>query len=507
MLYAEPNYIVRTFSTPNDVSFPQLWGLENLGQAVNGGAPGTAGSDIRAVPAWNVSMGSTIHVVGVIDTGIDYTHPDLVANMWSAPAAFSVDLGGGAVVTCAAGTHGFNAITRTCDPMDDQGHGTHVAGTIGASGDNGIGVVGVNWTTQLMAIKFLDNTGSGTVADAIAGIRFAVAARRAFPGAADVRILSASWGGFDFSQALRDEIAAIEAESMLFVAAAGNYGLNNDVLPTYPASYDAPNIVSVAATTNTNTRAYFSNYGSTTVHLGAPGVDILSTTPGGSYSFASGTSMATPHVSGAAALVLSRCPFDTATLKGALTATVQPMEALASGTITGGRLDVNSAIHSCVAPPSAPTLTAIGGNGQVRLSWTSALGATGYTVKRSLSSGGPYATIASNITGARYTDATVVNGTTYYYVVSAANPLGESPDSNEAFATPNPPSDLVVPALTAPSTAAAGSTIAVTVTTKNQGSGPAAATTTRLFLSVNAGLDSGDLALEPVHAVPALSPA
>ena len=275
VLYAEPNYIVHALSTPNDPSFPQLWGLENVGQMING-ILGRAGSDIRAVPAWDITVGSAAHVVAVIDTGIDYTHPDLAANMWSAPAPFTVDLGGGIVVTCAAGTHGFNAIARTCDPMDDHYHGTHVAGTIGAVGNNGIGVVGVNWTTRIMAIKFLDETGSGSIADAISSIRFAVAVKRAFPAEADVRVLSNSWGDLEFSQALLDEIAATVDEEMLFVAAAGNYGLSNDSMPMYPASYDVPTVVSVAATTNTNELAYFSNYGPTTVHLGAPGADILS---------------------------------------------------------------------------------------------------------------------------------------------------------------------------------------------------------------------------------------
>lgn len=452
-----------------------------------------------------MSVGSTDHVVGVLDTGIDYTHPDLAPNLWSAPAAFTVDLGGGTIVTCAAGTFGFNAITRTCNPMDDHGHGTHVAGTIGAAGNNGLGVVGVNWTTRIMGIKSLDAGGSGTIADAIAAIRFAVGARRAFPGAADVRVLSASWGSFDFSQALLDEITATQSEEMLFVAAAGNYGLNNDAFPIYPASYAAVNVVSVAATTNTNLRAYFSNYGPATVHLGAPGLDILSTTPGSSYAFSSGTSMAAPHVSGAAALVLSRCPLATAALKDALVGTVQPMDALAALTISGGRLDVNSAIHSCIAPPPAPTLSAVGGDGEVRLSWNSATGATGYTIKRSLVAGGPYATIASAIKGARYTDITA-NGTTVYYVVSASNPLGASPDSNEASATPNAPSDLVVSAFTAPPAAGAGATIAVSMTTANQGGGPSAATITRIYLSSNAVFDAADPALEPAHAVPALAP-
>jgi subtilisin family serine protease len=206
LVYAEPNYIVRAF--PSDPSFPQLWALENIGQAVNGGLPGTPGSDIRVMPAWDVSVGSNAQVVAVIDTGLDYDHPDLAANVWSAPSPFTVDLGNGVVVTCAAGTHGFNAITDTCDPRDDHSHGTHVAGTIGAVGNNGIGVTGVNWTTQLMGVKFLDDTGAGTTADAVKAIRFAIEAKRVLQGGAHVRVLSASWGGTGFSQALLDEINA-----------------------------------------------------------------------------------------------------------------------------------------------------------------------------------------------------------------------------------------------------------------------------------------------------------
>ena len=506
VVYAEPNYIVRVLSGPNDPSFPQLWGLENLGQIING-IPGRAGSDIRAVPAWDITVGSTTHVVAVIDTGVDYTHPDLAANMWAAPAPFTVDLGGGVVVTCAAGTRGFNAIARTCDPMDDHGHGTHVAGTIGAVGNNGLGVVGVNWTTRMMAIKFLDETGSGSIADAISSLRFAVAVKRAFPEAADVRVLSNSWGDLEFSQALLDEITATSGEEMLFVAAAGNYGISNDFLPMFPASYDVPTVVSVAATTHTNELAYFSNYGPTTVHLGAPGADILSTLPGNTYGFASGTSMAAPHVSGAAALVLSRCALDTAALKDALIGSVQPMAALSSMTITGGRLDVNSAIHSCIAPPAPPqNLTAGAGDGRVLLSWDSSLGAISYDVKRSLTAGGPYTTIAEDVKGVFFADTTVTNGVTYHYVVSAANTLGESDDSDEASATPNTPSDLSVPALTAPDNAARGSTVAVTVTTKNQGGGPAAATTTRLYLSTDWVYDGGDRPLDPALTVPGLAP-
>jgi subtilisin family serine protease/uncharacterized membrane protein len=506
VLYAEPNYIVRALATPDDPSFSQLWGLENLGQVING-IPGRAGSDIRAVPAWDVTVGSTNHVVAVIDTGIDYLHPDLAANMWSAPAPFTVDLGGGVVVTCAAGTHGFDAIRRNCNPMDDHGHGTHVAGTIGAVGNNGLGVVGVNWVTRMMAIKFLDASGSGSIADAISSIRFAVAVKRAFPAEADVRVLSNSWGDLEFSQALLDEIAATTGEEMLFVAAAGNYGISNEFLPMYPASYDVPTVVSVAATTHTNELAYFSNYGPTTVHLGAPGADILSTLPGNTYGFLSGTSMAAPHVSGAAVLVLSRCTLDTAALKDALIGSVQPMAALAATTISGGRLDVNSAIHSCIAPPPTPqNLIAAAGDGRVLLSWDSSLGAISYDVKRSQTAGGPYTTIADDVKGIAVTDTAVVNGVTYYYVASAANSLGESGDSSEASATPNTPSDLAVAELIVPGNAASGSTVAVTVVTKNQGGGPAAASTTRLYLSTDWIYNGGDQPLEPGLTVPGLAP-
>ena len=286
VLYAEPNYIVHALTEPNDPAFPQLWGLRNTGQAVNGSLPGVAGADIRAAQAWDVSVGSTAQVVAVVDTGIDYTHPDLAANMWSAPAPFVVTLGG-VPIACPAGTHGFNAITLTCNPMDDHHHGTHVSGTIGAFGNNGVGVVGVNWITQIMGIKFLDATGSGSEADAINGIEFAIQAKEAFAGTggANVRVLSNSWGGTAFTQALLDEINAANDADMLFVAAAGNTGFDNDIYPIYPASYDAPNIMSVAATTNTDEIASFSSYSANSVHLGAPGVDVLSTVPGNSVRF------------------------------------------------------------------------------------------------------------------------------------------------------------------------------------------------------------------------------
>lgn len=504
--YAEPNYIVHTLSEPNDPAFSQLWGLKNAGQAVNGSLPGIAGADIHATEAWDVSVGSTDTVVAVIDTGIDYTHPDLAANVWSAPADFTVTISQ-VPITCPAGSHGFNAIALTCDPMDDHHHGTHVAGTIGASGNNGVGVVGVNWTTQIMGLKFLDAGGSGTVADAINAIEFAIQARQAFAatGGANIRVLSNSWGGPEFSQALLDEVRAANDHDMLFVAGAGNDGLPNDFLPFYPASFDAPNVVAVAATDNTDSLAWFSNWGTSTVHLAAPGVDIMSTVPGSSYAFLSGTSMATPHVSGAAALVLSRCALDTADLKDTILSTVEPLASLSWATITGGRLDVNSAIHSCIAPPPTPTsLTALAGDHKVTLAWPAVRGAMRYSVKRAETAGGPYVVIASGIKATTYIDSAVVNDTTYYYVLSASNSAGESGDSNEVTATPRVPPDLVISSLTVPTVGAAGATIVVSETVRNQGAGAAGSSTTRFYLSNNSSFDANDIMLDGIHDVPAL---
>ena len=356
--FAEPNYIVRLSASPNDPAFGNLWGLFNSGQDFGGA--GVAGADVDVTRAWDVSVGSRRNVIGVVDTGIDYNHPDLAANVWTAPAAFSVTIGG-LVINCAAGTHGFNAITNTCNPMDDNNHGTHVAGTIGAVGNNGMGVAGLNWTASMMALKFLDSTGSGTTANAIKAIEFAVQAKAVLGTAiADVRVLSNSWGGTGLSQSLLNEINRANAANMLFVAAAGNSGLNIDVSPSYPASFQAPNVVAVAASNNRDQKASFSNYGATTVHLGAPGAAILSTTRNNTYSAFSGTSMATPHVSGAAALVLSACSLTTAGLKAAILNGVDPIPAMAGITTTGGRLNVYNAIRSCAAGSTVSVPTVVG---------------------------------------------------------------------------------------------------------------------------------------------------
>ncbi len=347
--YAEPNYILHTTATPNDPQFGNLWGLLNTGQTING-SPGVTGADIHATSAWDLTTGSKANVVTVVDTGIDYSHPDLAANVWSAPAPFSVTIGG-TTISCAAGTHGFNAIANTCDPKDDNNHGTHVSGTIGGAGNNGIGVAGVNWTASIMGSKFLDATGSGSLANAIKAIEFAIQAKNAFASTAgaNVRVLSNSWGGGGFSQGLLDEINKANTNNMLFVAAAGNSASNNDVVPSYPASYNAPNVIAVAASNNQDQLASFSNFGST-VALAAPGVDVLSTTINNTYQFFSGTSMATPHVSGAAALILSKCSLDTAGVKAAIINNVDVVGALTGRVATNGRLNVDKALRACAAP-------------------------------------------------------------------------------------------------------------------------------------------------------------
>src|SRR6266540_2881167 len=341
VMYAVPNYIVETQLTPNDTRFGEMWGLNNTGQVV-GGQTGIAGADISAVQAWDVSTGSNSIVVGVIDTGVDYNHPDLAANIWSAPSSFTVTVGG-QTITCPAGSHGFNAVANTCNPLDDNNHGSHVSGTIGATGNNSSGVAGVNWTTSIMGLKFLSASGSGNTADAIECIQFAIQAKQIFGSAANVRILSNSWGGGGFSQALLDAINAANSNDMLFVCAAGNNNGNNDTTAFFPANYNAPNVLSVAATDNRDAKSSFSNFGA--------------------------TSMAPPHVSGAAALVLSRCTLSTANLKANLMNNVDQISSLAGRTVTGGRLNVNRSLRACAGGGNQPT-TVFFDNFETNQGWT-----------------------------------------------------------------------------------------------------------------------------------------
>lgn len=359
VVWAEPDYVVRLGSAPDDPSFPSEWGLLNTGQSAGPAGSqvsGTSGADIGAMVAWNFTTGSRSTVVAVIDTGITYGHPDLVGNVWSAPSAYSFSVDG-TTIACPAGSHGYNFVAATCDPADDNGHGTHVSGTIGAVGDNEVGVTGVSQTASILSLKFLDNTGNGAVSDAVSAIDLAIAIKNRFGSAGNVRVLSASWGGTSFSQALLDAVNRASAADMLFVAAAGNNHANNDVTQQYPAGYASPNVLSVAASDANDRLANFSDYGATTVHLAAPGVNILSTYLSSGYDWMSGTSMATPHVSGAAALLLAKCSLGTAALRGLILQSVDKVAGLSGLVSSGGRLNVGNAMTSCAAA-ATPTPTA-----------------------------------------------------------------------------------------------------------------------------------------------------
>lgn len=470
--FVEPNYIVHTSAVPNDPSFAtDMWGLRNTGQTI-GGVTGTVGADIKATTAWDVSVGNRNQVIAVIDTGTDYNHPDLQANIWSAPSAFTVQVSDGTsttTVTCAAGTHGFNAITNVCDPMDDQGHGTHVAGTIGAVGNNLTGVVGVNHQASIMPLKFLDATGNGSTANAVKAIDFAIQAKTQLGTAANVRVLSNSWGGPGFSQALLDVIIKANAEGMLFVAAAGNAATNTDSTPNYPSGYDAPNVISVAATTNVDGLWVDSNYGATTVDLGAPGHLIYSTIRNGSYSSVSGTSMATPHVAGAAALLLSKCTLDTASLKATLLNNVDVIASLQGKTVTGGRLNVDKAIRACAGAVVAPTLsftaspTSVVSGGSSTLTWNST-NATSCTASGGWS--GTLATSGSQI-------KTLTSTTTYS--LSCTGPGGTTPTQSVTVSVV-PGTAPTVTLSASPTTIVAGNASTLTWSSTNATSCSASAT-------------------------------
>ena len=364
VLYAEPDYIVHADITqPNDTRFSALWGLHNTGA---GG--GVADADIDAPEAWDLSQGSSSVVVGVIDTGIDYTHPDLAANMLQLEADCSDGLdndGNGHIDDC----FGLDTINDDTDPMDDAAHGTHVAGTIGAVGDNNRGVVGVNWTVSLLACKFLGSSGSGPTSAAIECLDY-------FADLKDLGVnvvaTNNSWGGSPFEQSLFDAIDAQRQHGILFIAAAGNGGADgigddNDSTPHYPSSYYLPNLIAVAATTRSEGRSSFSNFGRRTVHLGAPGSSILSTTPGNTYTQFSGTSMATPHVTGVAALLQAENPArDWIAIKNLILAGGDTKTSMAN-TVTGKRLNafgamtcLDSVVVSRLRPVASSTTGAVG---------------------------------------------------------------------------------------------------------------------------------------------------
>jgi thermitase len=333
---AEPNYIFKANRTPNDADFGKLWGMRNAGDMVSN-KRGLRGVDISAERAWEISTGSKDVVVAVIDTGIDFSIPDLKPNAWvnekEANGKAGVDDDGNGFID---DVNGYDFANDDGDPTDDNGHGSHCAGTIGGRGDDGAGVAGVNWNVSLMAVKFLDANGSGSLANAIKAIDYA-----RLNGA---KVMSNSWGGGPFIQALFDSIEETRTAGSLFIAAAGNDGQNNDAYPAYPSGYEIDNVISVAALDARGDLADFSNYGLTKVDIAAPGVDVYSTVPGGFDTY-SGTSMATPHVSGVAALLLAANPALTASeVKAKLFSSARPLKSLQGQVATGGMLDAYYAL-------------------------------------------------------------------------------------------------------------------------------------------------------------------
>ncbi|MCY2986823.1 MAG: S8 family serine peptidase, partial [Planctomycetota bacterium] len=419
----EADSLVQAQVLPNDPDFGSMTDLHNVGQFNS-----TLDADIDAPEAWDLNTGSTNVVVGVIDSGIDVTHPDLYLNVWlnqgEIPAGLKTqlsdtdgdgritfyDLNDSANASLVRDTNGNSYIDAQDllndlhwgdgldtdhngfvddffgwnfrvaanepfapnDPRDTLGHGTHVAGTIGAVGDNGRGVTGINWRSSLMALKFLDDSNQGLTSDAVLAVNYATMMRTDF--GEPVRVLNASWGqSGGYSSALRTAIEAAGEAGMLFIAAAGNgnilgQGMDIDRQPFYPASYDLDNIIGVAATGPNDELARFSNYGATSVDLGAPGIGVLSTLPGGRYGTANGTSMAAPHVAGAAALVWSDASqASLAEVRQAILGAANPLAQLDGLTVTGGRLNVHGALESDAFAPrvvsvTAPNITVAGGS-------------------------------------------------------------------------------------------------------------------------------------------------
>jgi subtilisin family serine protease len=330
-----PNWAVFASTVPNDPLYSLQW------------AP-----PVMQLPnTWDVTAGNNSMIAVVIDTGVNYNHPDLSQNIWTNPLEApnnGIDDDNNGYVD---DIHGINAITNSGNPMDDQGHGTHVAGIIGAKGNNTVGVAGVAWDLRIIAAKFLNSSGTGSTSDAIKAINYATALKRA---GRNIVVTNNSWGGVGYSTALAAAIADASAEGILFVAAAGNSGANNDTSPSYPANYTSSNVISVASISSNLKLSTFSNYGESSVHIAAPGNSIASTGKDNNYVYLSGTSMAAPQVTGVIILAQARC-------NGSLNMTLLRSSVVNTGTVQAslaGKVSSASIVNASEAVRIAAQLCA-----------------------------------------------------------------------------------------------------------------------------------------------------
>ncbi len=491
--YAEPNYVVTALATPDDPGFSLLWGLNNSGQTL-----GTPGAAIKAPPAWDITTGSANVVLMVIDTGVDYTHQDLTPNMWINPgeiAGNGIDDDGNGQID---DIHGINVVAGTSNPMDDNGHGTHIAGILGAVGNNSVGITGVNWNVRIIGCKFLDATGNGVLSGAIACLEYA---RDLKARGVNIVATNNSWGALaSFSQILSDTIAA--QGDILFVAAAGNSGLDNDTVDFYPADYKLPNLLSIAATDHNDARAVFSHFGRRSVHLGAPGVSIMSTLNFNNYGNGSGTSMAAPHVVGVAALLKAQDPTrDWRAIKNLILTGGDAIASLNGSTISGRRLNafgsmtcVNRPLFSLVdVPPgfsvgTSSTVSALSINCGASVGPVTGTASSGQSLTLRDDGIAPDLAAADGIFTGSWTPTQAF---TFIDFASAAG--------SERFSAP----DLSVSAVSGPASANRGDVVALNATVANPSNSPAAASSVNFYLSIDGVVTTADSLLGSV-ATPAL---